>query len=724
MNNIDPSAPDLDYTTQHDRELSVEEVAAIEGYSEDYSLYFVDSASIPPSSPASQAETAINHFHATPALEIAKTNSQLQDKRTSVKPVPGRPIPIKTIKRRVSGRYSNCPRPWKLELRVDVDGYKPAKMFSGDFFHSSGSTQSHFGSFRVDAPSISVSNSQLTIIGIAECTWKTSYKKVRVVIPIRNIYQPSANAYVTWYTLTNKKGAEYVCLFESSYFRTIQLEQDREEGVAAFTSYDTGSLPSGGTSRTLSVSKAYGEAGIQIQSAGTANVIPTSEANANHKWNNAELHDAMETHFSLWKNDPHWKVWLMHANAHEYGAGLLGIMYDQKDKQRQGCASFYQTINNKSAENLRTQLYVNVHELGHCFNLYHSFHKHYMNPPVPNRPGSLSWMNYPANYNNGSESGASAYWSSFPFKFDSMEIIHLRHAFRNNIVMGRNPFGQGAAVDGYATFMENIIDDSGLRLSVSTPVYVPLGTPININLALENISENSKQVFMDLNPSSGLTQITLQKPNGKIITYHPPIRQCINPDLINLESGQSISESAYIGFDAQEKQLFDMPGAYQLIATYYTPGGDAIRSELSQIRVNAPIDQGSEDLAELLLGDEQGMLFFLGGSYSDSLKKGNDAFQEILSRFPENPLTAQVALVEGLKASRDFLKLDDRNNSYLVKKDESKSVKLLSSVIINPDGKFGLTPQNVHNAKRCLAEMKSGKEINVKPIKKKAIAKA
>ena len=46
--------------------------------------------------------------------------------------------------------------------------------------------------------------------------------------------------------------------------------------------------------------------------------------------------------------------------------------------------------------NLREQLYVNVHELGHCFNLFHSFHKQFMTPPLPNRPEYLAaWIANP-----------------------------------------------------------------------------------------------------------------------------------------------------------------------------------------------------------------------------------------------------------------------------------------------------------------------------------------
>ena len=59
--------------------------------------------------------------------------------------------------------------------------------------------------------------------------------------------------------------------------------------------YDTGSLPSGGPARTLTVAAAYAEAGVQMLDTGGTNTIATS---AGHIWNNASLHDAMMSHFS------------------------------------------------------------------------------------------------------------------------------------------------------------------------------------------------------------------------------------------------------------------------------------------------------------------------------------------------------------------------------------------------------------------------------------------
>ena len=101
------------------------------------------------------------------------------------------------------------------------------------------------------------------------------------------------------------------------------FEQDCQDTVPdPFTSYHTGSLPSGGPARTLSVITAYAEAGVQLLSTGATNVISTTEAGTNSAWSDAELHAAMVRHFSRWRDLPQWAVWLFHARLHDLGTGL------------------------------------------------------------------------------------------------------------------------------------------------------------------------------------------------------------------------------------------------------------------------------------------------------------------------------------------------------------------------------------------------------------------
>ena len=345
------------------------------------------------------------------------------------------PLPI-ISKNKVYGRYRGQPGNFELELKVDIDGIKPLNKVSGDYYIISGQTKSYFGSFVADSITTAILNGNITISGTANTTWSTSFNKLKIVIKQTLIIQPLAPAVMQWFhATTNAPGAMYVCNNFSRAFRTLRLEQDRTSTVSPFVAYNTGSLPSGAPVRVLSINTAYTEAGIEMINAGIKNVVPISVAGEDGKWINAELHNGMLNHFSLYQNTPAWDVWLLHAYEHINGAGLYGIMFDQAGLQRQGCAVFYRGIGGTTSNQQRLQLYTCVHELGHCFNLLHSWQKSYATPPKPNIPGSLSWMNYPW----GFPGGDVAFWNNFPFQFDPVEVSHMRHGFRNNVIMGGQP---------------------------------------------------------------------------------------------------------------------------------------------------------------------------------------------------------------------------------------------------------------------------------------------
>ena len=443
---LEPTAAAIENPSTIDRELTVEEVVELEALERKETEVAVEERVVPPAAP-----------------------------------IPA-PSPVTIAKRIVSGCYRSTGAGFQLELRVDVDGKRPTKRISGDFYQVSGATVTYFGSFVVNALNINVTPTIVTMDGVGSYNFSAGAPNVRVTIPRTSILQRPAPATVRFFTLNNQPGATYICPFRSGYLRTVRYEQDYVQGVTPFVSYNTGSLPSGGPARNLSVAASYAEAGIGMQTSGIWNQIPASGAGTDSKWSDAELHAAMQSQFTLWKDEPQWAVWLLAAQEHEMGPGLYGIMFDQQGKERQGCAVFHAGIGGTTADKLRLQLYTYVHELGHCFNLLHSWQKQFANPPAPNRPDSLSWMNYPWRY----PGGPAAFWSQFPFQFDDLEIIHLRHAFRNNIIMGGNPFSVGAALEDPQAFNDPIKDDSGLELELRTRQSFAYGEPVVIEIKLGN----------------------------------------------------------------------------------------------------------------------------------------------------------------------------------------------------------------------------------------------
>lgn len=604
-------------------------------------------------------------------------------------PVPlPRPLPIRT--RQISGRYRSPAAGFQLELRVDVDGRRPLQRISGDYFSLSGGTTSYFGSWTVDAVTTSIVNGALVAIGTARTTWPTTFTVARVTVPRRHFFQPAAPATVQWSTPSGAIGASYLCGHESSALRTVELEQDVEAGVTRFPTYDTGSLPSGGPTRSLDVGGAYGEAGIQILDTGGTNTLATGSG---HVWNNASLHGAMTAHFSRWQERAQFKVWLLHAQRHELGPGLRGIMFDQQGLQRQGCASFYQVIQAATASNLREQLYVNVHELGHCFNLFHSFHKTFMTPPLPNRPGSLSWMNYPQNYNpgTGAPSGAAAFWGAFPFQFDDLELAHLRHGFRQNLIMGGTPFGTGAALEGAYQPSDPVMDTSGLRLAVRTsPARPVLGTPIVLEIELTTDRGQVVHPAELLHPKYGLVQVTISRPRGDVVVHRPPVVHCAEPDLVRTDAGAVLPVSAYIGYDAAVGQVFEDPGTYRIKASYTAPDGSVVVSDATMVRVWGT--RGSEDdaVADLLLRDQVGMAMTLLGTDSPSLAGGMTALTEVAEEHAEHPSAVYAQLALGINAARPYTAVAPDGSVSERGRDLDRADALLRPAIDASRGKEGL----------------------------------
>ena len=615
------------------------------------------------------------------------TQAETYDTSTSAeKPVlpvqPVRPVlPVKPIlpllMRPVSGRYRGTLGAFQLELRVDVDRTRPMKRLSGDLYQTSGGTTKYFGSFVVNAATVTVTTSQVTVKGTGSFTFSAGFPVVQVTIQRRTIRQPQAPASLQFFTTGGSPGATYTCVFESIYFRTIRIETDRVSDVTTpvFNSYNTGSLPSGGPERNLSVVSAYGEAGLEMIPTSGSNVVNISAAGSNTKWSNAELHAAMQSHFSLWKNTEQWSVWLLVAQLHDLGSGLYGIMFDQEGKQRQGCAVFHAGIGGTSADKLRLQLYTYVHELGHCFNLLHSWQKQYANPPVPNRPNSLSWMNYPWNYPDG---GASSFWSKFPFQFDNEEVIHLRHAFRNNIIMGGSNFITGSAL-GRDVMADPIRDESGLTLRISTHQRsFALGEPLVLQIELSATDSRGRRVHTWLHPNYGMVKVVIRKPSGEVIAYEPLIDHLVGGRESFIGLGDTVKDSAYIGF-GKNGFYFDQPGHYLIRAAYAALDGSEIMSDIIRVRVRYPVTAAEESIADLFMGEDQGTLLYLLGSDDESLRNGNAAFDEVLEKHPKHTMANYVRLVKGVNAERDFKMVNAENEVVVRSAKLDESAKFLSA---------------------------------------------
>ncbi|GIJ75034.1 hypothetical protein [Virgisporangium ochraceum] len=599
------------------------------------------------------------------------------------------PLPVPPpilVKRLVRGRYRSGGTGYQLEVRVDVGGTRPMNRISGDFFYVSGGTESYFGSFRVDAPTVTTTATEVRLEGPGQFTFSAGAPYVRVTVPRRFIWQPQAPATVQFVTPPNTPGATYACAFVSSYFRSVEWEQDFVVGTTPFVAYDTAALPApvGSPAGLVDVQRAYRLAGVEMLASGNTNAIPVAAAGVDAKWTDAELHDAMVTHFSRWANIPQWKVWLIVATQHV--DGWRGIMFDAGDThERQGCAVFDTTIGGQAPFDQRAQLRTYVHELGHAFNLLHSWQKHLADPPQPlgdnNGLGDLSWMNYVDRFqpSNG-PGGTAAYWAAFPFQFTDREVIHLRHAFYRNIVMGGDAFGQGAAEVDPHLFAEPVRDRSGLAIEVRAKDAFAYGEPVVVELKLSSTDTRGTATHGYLHPNEDFVTIAIRQPSGRTVLFRPLIRHCADEGrTVMLMPGEARYESAFIGYGGGGA-YFDQPGRYAVRASYLAADGSRIVSPVTEVRVRPPVTAQDVAVGELLLGDQQGQLLALLGSDSRHLRDGNAAFDALLAEHGDHPLASFARLARGVNAARAFKEITADKRTTVRPPDPATAIAELSRV--------------------------------------------
>ncbi|MET9247100.1 hypothetical protein [Nonomuraea sp. NPDC003709] len=562
----------------------------------------------------------------------------------------------------ISGLYQGQDGDSQLALRIDVDGARPTGRVSGDLFTVAGATTSYAGSFVVNAPTVQESRIQ----GRGVFTFDTPVKDVSVTIA-----DGSGTAEVA--------GRTYQVAFASPYFRSVLLEQDSVIGTVPFVSYRTGTLPGPGGSpaRELSVPAAYAEAGIELTFA-QPGVIPVDGSGADLAWDDAELHHAMTQQFSGFGDAPAWRVWLLVASKHV--GGYRGIMFDYNDAhQRQGSAVFYDVIKGTTPQAQRAQLRTYVHELGHAFNLLHSWQKNLGTPPQPLGPdggfGDLSWMNYVQNYRPGGEPG---YWAAFPFHFTDPELIHLRHGFYRDVAMGANAFGTGAAE--IAPFEQPVEDRSGLRLELRAKESFELGEPVVVEFKL-SCAGDPRVTHGHLHPDTEFTQVSITQPGGRTVLYRPMMRHCVDasPEIRLDEGNPAMYRSAYIGH-GRDGHYFQQPGEYHVRAQYIAADGSRIVSPACLVRVRFPVSRDDHQVAELMLGEEQGQLFSLLGSDSPALRSGNEALDEVIDRYGAHPLAVYARMVKGLNAERGFKAVTAGKRLRVRPPDPKQGIEHLSQV--------------------------------------------
>lgn len=449
----------------------------------------------------------------------------------------------------------------------------------------------------------------------------------------------------------NKRYATQVlsCRYRSRYFREVEIELDREKDAWLATTFDTWSLPARPPDlpqEILSVDDVYEKAGIGLMISPFPDEVSLPPGGT---WSNRELHDSMEIHWSRYRDVAQWKMWGFSGKLHEMGSGLGGIMFDWNlGRSRQGFALFSDSSMHQAAwsrlrndvEAKRMFFYNIIHESGHAFNLLHSWQKALLapwDPGLQNRPNSRSFMNYPHRFPGPY---LDDFFEGFYWKFDREELLFMRHAPVDYVIMGGREFGQehGISLD----FQAGIQD--GLQLILKPREYYEYLEPIAVEVELHNPMEYTFTVEHVLDLNWWNLQFVVTSPNGDQHTYYPLAHYCGIPKGTSVEPGKSVEETVFLTF-GKEGYYFKEPGEYVIQAHYTDDLGNMVISRPVSLRVAPPTDPQIAQLAPAYLTEEVGRVVHFGGSRI--LTDANKVLEQIATIDPQSNLGRFASAILG-----------------------------------------------------------------------------
>jgi len=441
--------------------------------------------------------------------------------------------------------------------------------------------------------------------------------------------------------------------FRSPYFHKVEFEFDSESPTVPVTQIATCAHPNRPATlpcENLSIQKVFQRTGFDVSISSAPSALP---APAGATWSDMEMHDAMTVFWSRFANTAQWALWVLFADQHEMGTGLGGIMFDDiGPNHRQGTSIFYNSFisnapagdPNPAAWVSRNRFWTAVHEMGHGFNLAHSWQKSLGAPygapwiPLVNEPEARSYMNYPY----GVTGGESAFFADFEFRFSDGELLFMRHAPGRFVRMG-----DAAWFDHHGFQQAQVQPAPTLSLDIRvnrTKAVYEFMEPVVAELKLKNISAAPKIVDENiLTTLDGIT-IALKRQGSPARQYLPFAQYCMTLAPKVLQPGEAIYSSVYVtaglnGVDVAE------PGRYVLQAALHQPTGDIVSAPL-MLRIAPPRGYEEEVLAQDFFSDEVSRVLAFDGSRV--LGEANKVLRDVVNRLGDRRVAKHARLPLGL----------------------------------------------------------------------------
>jgi hypothetical protein len=460
--------------------------------------------------------------------------------------------------------------------------------------------------------------------------------------------------------------------FDKAAFREVAFEYDTVSDATSVTSFNPASHPNhspSAPSSTLTLESAYARLGIQVTKTGGDSVIPVPAGTA---WSDQEMHDAMQAHWSRWADAPQWAVWVLFARLHDQGTSLGGIMFDDIGvAQRQGTSIFSGSFiaqapageANPGPWVERMRFWTAMHEIGHTFNLAHSWQKSLGTAWVPlaDEPSALSYMNYPFNY----PAGLDAFFAAFEYSFSPDELLFLRHAPERFVKMGAEPWfsNHGFEQEAFEQLLAAVTGPLELELRVHRETSFEFLEPVVAEIKLKNVSSTPTVVDDNVLQGDGLA-IVVSKDGGEAKRWLPFARYCTAPAPRVLQPGEAMYSSIFLSAGTGGWLVSD-PGTYKVYAATEAKSGAALLSKPLNIVVDRPASSEAERLAGDVFTKEVAHSLAFGGSRV--LAGANDTLQQVAEQLPESRAAVHANAVLGTPMTTDgkVLVLDGDGNEVV-----------------------------------------------------------
>ena len=457
--------------------------------------------------------------------------------------------------------------------------------------------------------------------------------------------------------------------FKSRRFHAVDFEYDTVEGTVATTGIFTCAHPNRPADlpcETLSIETVFRRAGFGVTVSAGSGGVPLSLSGADALWSDQEMHDAMQAYWSRFADVPQWAMWVLFAATHEFGHGLGGIMFDQiGPNHRQGTALFNQSfISDPPAGDAapdawvqRMRFWTACHEMGHAFNLAHSWQKSLGVGwiPLADEPEARSFMNYPYFV----AGGEAAFFADFEYRFSDQELLFMRHAPAQFVQMGNADWFDHHGFEQAETLPHPSLKLE-LRANRPRPEFEFL-EPAMLELKLTNVGDEPILIEDDLVSAVDHMTVIVKKEREPARQWTPYARYCFKSRKVVLEPGQSRYAPLFAAAGGNGWELAE-PGRYLVQVALRHDGLDLVSNPLN-LRIAPPRSYDEEYLAQDFFSDGVGRVLAFDGSHV--LGGANDVLREVAAKLPNRPVAhhALVALAKPLTRNAKLLALSGKNGA-------------------------------------------------------------